>query len=160
MLRRLLAAILLAGSVSLAGCSSHSGTGPTAAIPDQSGRIPFEIPAAVSTGAAATFPSDPLEIVGDRADADTLVIDVRYGGGCVDHAFILIGSAAFAESNPVQTFMTLAHDARGDLCKALVFKTLRADITPLRDAYRRSYQVEHGTISIRLTGAPPILYRF
>ena len=158
MLRRFLASLLLVGGVG--ACSSHSATGPTAAIPDKSGRIPFEIPAVSMSGAAASFPNDPLEIIGARADVDTLVIDVRYGGGCAEHAFMLIGSAVFAESHPVQTSMTLAHDARGDLCKALVFKTLRADITPLRDAYRRSYQVEHGTISIRLAGTGPILYTF
>jgi hypothetical protein len=86
---------------------------------------------------------------------------VQYGGGCRDHAFVLVASSAFAESNPVQAFVELVHDANGDLCKALVTRDLKAPLLALRDAYRTSYRTEHGTISIRLTGfAGALLYTF
>jgi hypothetical protein len=150
---------IIAGLLILASCSSHTVAGPSADVPDANGHIAFEI-TDVALGSLTGLPRDPVEIIGARADADTIVIDVRYGGGCTDHAFILLASPTFAESSPVQSSMLLAHEGRGDLCKALVARTLRADVSPLRDAYRRAYQVEHGTIAIQLGGAPRVLYTF
>lgn len=82
---------------------------------------------------------DPASIVEAEIVGDVLRLQVTHGGGCRDHAFSLYGGGAWMESAPVQTTVTLAHDARGDPCRAVVGRELRFDLTPLRDAYRRAY---------------------
>ena len=100
----------------LVSCSRNDIAGPVPRVPDATGRIAFEI----SDRSLSDLAAGALEITLARIQTDTLVLDVRYGGGCADHAFVLVASSAFAESFPVQSFMRLSHDARGDLCKALV----------------------------------------
>jgi hypothetical protein len=140
----------------LVSCSRNDIAGPVPRVPDATGRIAFEI----SDRSLSDLAAGALEITLARIQTDTLVLDVRYGGGCADHAFVLVASSAFAESFPVQSFMRLSHDARGDLCKALVSRQLRADISLLRDAYRRSYGADHATIAIQLSGTSTLLYTF
>jgi hypothetical protein len=84
-------------------------------------------------------PSDRASIAGASLQGDVLVLDVRFGGGCADHAFDLYAQTAFMESEPVQTRLALAHQANGDACRALLSRELRFDLAPLRDAYRRAY---------------------
>lgn len=84
-------------------------------------------------------PSDRASIAGASLQGDVLVLDVRFGGGCAEHAFDLYAQTAFMESEPVQTRLALAHRANGDPCRALLSRELRFDLAPLRDAYRRAY---------------------
>jgi hypothetical protein len=65
------------------------------------------------------------------------------------------------ESNPVQSPIAIRHNANGDMCRALLTRELRFDLTALRDAWRRSYQQRNGTIILRLRGyAEGIRYDF
>ena len=105
---------------------------------------------------------DRYEIVGEpRIDGDDLLVTVRYGGGCARHDFVLTTSAVFAESEPVQTGLTLLHDANGDSCRALVTTDLRFDLTPLEQEWRQSYQQQSGRIALHLKGwGKQLLYHF
>jgi hypothetical protein len=76
-------------------------------------------------------PGDPFEVTDARFEADQLVIDVRYGGGCRAHEFHMLWSGAVRRSNPPQTSFFLVHDAHGDPCKAIKAETLRFDMLDL-----------------------------
>lgn len=89
----------------------------------------------VGTG-ARTVRMDPAEIVQARIEGDILHLQVRHGGGCERHDFSLIHSGLFLESLPAQTHLTLAHDAHGDRCRALVGADLQFDLTPVKRAYQ------------------------
>jgi hypothetical protein len=52
------------------------------------------------------------------------------------------------------------HDARGDVCRALLQKTLRFDLTPLRDVYRSSYNTTSGEIILLGNWPDGLSYRF
>jgi hypothetical protein len=100
----------------------------------------------------ATTRTDPAEIVTATVEGDRLLLGVRYGGGCARHEFALRFSPVFLESDPVQSVLELAHDAKGDPCRALVGQTLAFDLSPLKRTYREAYGVEHGTILLRVHG--------
>jgi len=98
----------------------------------------------------------------DRAPqlaGDTLTLPIQYGGGCRVHRFGLLIDPAFRESHPVQVTARLAHDADGDLCRALLGQDLRFDLSPLRRRYQAAYGPGPGEIHI-LLGARRISYVF
>jgi hypothetical protein len=76
-------------------------------------------------------PDDPFEVLDARFEADQLVLDVRYGGGCREHTFHMLWSGAILKSNPPQASFFLVHDAQDDPCKALISETLRFDMLDL-----------------------------
>lgn len=103
----------------------------------------------------ADWPRDPLDLVDVALEADLLVLQTRYGGGCTLHALDLVAWGGWLESFPVQVNVLLTHDAKGDRCKALVSRTLRFDLTPLAQAYRAAYcpgGAERTTLVLRLAG--------
>lgn len=77
--------------------------------------------------------NDPLTIDTVYMQGNQLFIDVTYGGGCQDHTFEVIGSPMIAKSYPAQRAIQLVHHANGDLCKALVKKTIQVDASNLTD---------------------------
>jgi hypothetical protein len=102
---------------------------------------------------APQWPSDAVTIEGFVVNGDSLELAVSYGGGCRDHAFTLLADAAWMESYPVQIGVRLAHDAQGDMCKALLSRVLRFDLSPLKAAYAASYQTASGIIRLNIRGA-------
>ena len=104
------------------------------------------------------WPADPVTIHSATVRGDSLELDVAFGGGCRDHMFLLLSDGAWMESNPVQVGVRLAHDARGDNCKALVSRLLRFDLTPLKVAYNAAYQTTTGTIRINVRNSTSVTY--
>ncbi|MBC8090340.1 MAG: hypothetical protein H7Z40_24030 [Phycisphaerae bacterium] len=125
-------------------------------------------PPAPSGGLAGTvvtndpaLPNDPITIDSARVVGDTLVAAVSHGGGCTEHTYQLVIGTAWMESFPVQVRARIAHNAKGDPCRALLRKELRMALRPLKGAYRASYKQEHGTVAIQLAGATKtLLYMF
>jgi hypothetical protein len=104
---------------------------------------------------------DPYQLISARIQADTLIAEVSYSGGCATHDFTLLIAPVFMESLPVQMAGSLAHDAKGDNCRAAITSTLRFELTPLRDLYQRSYGPGSATIQLNLRDWPLRLeYRF
>lgn len=99
------------------------------------------------------FSRDAVEILDARVDAGILEMDVSYGGGCAEHHLDAVAHTGWMESNPVQVGVALAHDARGDSCKALVQRTLRFDLEPLREAYASAYGGGSATLLLNLAPA-------
>lgn len=97
------------------------------------------------------FPRDPLVLDSASITGDTLRLHVQHGGGCERHIYALVAWNGWLESDPVQTGVLLAHEDRNDPCDALLFPELRFQLGPMRDAWRRDYGAEHGTVVIRLS---------
>ena len=108
--------------------------------------------------------TDPVDIVHAEIQGDDLRLQLRFGGGCAEHDFALVHSGEFRESHPVQTTLTLMHDAHGDMCRALLRREITFDLSPVKQAYRRAYS-EHGVIIVHLaapgsTPTPSVHYVF
>ncbi|MGQ0539427.1 MAG: hypothetical protein ACT4R6_10800 [Gemmatimonadaceae bacterium] len=98
------------------------------------------------------WPHDTLTIESATVSADTLAVTVRFGGGCRKHRFALLLGTAFMESHPVQIQARLAHDAAGDLCRALITESLKFDLTRLKQRYRASYGSGAAAVIMNLVG--------
>lgn len=108
---------------------------------------------------ATHWPSDPVTVQGFTIRGDSLELAVTFGGGCRDHAFVLLSDAAWMESYPVQVGIKLAHDANGDNCKALLSRVLRFDLSPLKAAYAAPYQSASGIMKLNIRGtAASVVY--
>jgi hypothetical protein len=107
---------------------------------------------------ASRWPNDPVTISAATVRSDSLELSVQFGGGCRDHEFGLITNGVFAESYPVQTWVRLAHDANNDMCRALLSRTLRFDLSPLRRLYNSSYQTSTGIMVIHVADGITVTY--
>jgi hypothetical protein len=104
------------------------------------------------------WPDYPVTIHSSAIVGDSLELTVSFGGGCRDHTFALLANGAWMESNPVQTGVRLAHDGSGDPCDALLSRTLRFDLSPLKTAYANSYQTATGIIRLNVQGSSSVTY--
>ena len=110
---------------------------------------------------SSVWMSDALTVGNVAIDGDTLRVTVTYGGGCQRHALQPIAETTWLESYPVQVNARISHNAAGDLCKALITRTLHVDLSPLKDRYRETYQTTSGRIALRLAGATDVpVYAF
>jgi cysteine-rich repeat protein len=105
-----------------------------------------------NVGACMDKPQDPLEVTAAVIEADTLVIDVSFGGGCETHEIDYCWDGSFAESNPVQVWLDLWHDGNDDPCDAIVMEQRVLDLVPLKEAWQAAYQQQSGEITVHLTG--------
>lgn len=74
--------------------------------------------------------TDAFQLIKMEQKRDSLLIEVRYGGGCREHEFQLVHLGAYKESMPPQLDVVLRHNANDDRCRALVTETL---IIPLKE---------------------------
>lgn len=110
---------------------------------------------------ADPFADDPVDIMSAAIKGDVLFLSIGYGGGCQTHDFGLCWDGAFAESDPVQTKLALAHDGHGDACEAYITEEKQLELIALKKAWQDAYQQQSGTIIIHLAGwADPIPYIF
>lgn len=150
-IHRVPAAALVLLLLALPGCSSSGPSAPAdllMAIADDQVAPALLIPRDDLRG----WPFDPWTFVAHEIQGDTLFLEVRYGGGCREHRFALLIDPAFMESFPVQVAARLAHDADGDPCRALLTRTLRFDLSPLREHFEASYGPGRGTVVMGLGG--------
>lgn len=102
----------------------------------------------------ADWPQDGLTLPEHVLEGSVLSLDVAYGGGCTTHDFDLVAWGGWLESFPVRVNVLLSHDDHGDPCDGIVQRTLRFDLTRLRDEYLRSYPTlgpAPSTLLIQLT---------
>ena len=134
------------------GCGSDTGSEPL--DPD-----PFD-DAAIEQ-CAPTTPTDPVDIAAVSLDANTMTVELGYGGGCAEHLLGLCWTGEFLESAPVQINAYVAHDSTGDSCEAYLSETREFDLQPLADAYLETYGGDQGAVSINLEGwNSGLLYEF
>lgn len=148
---------LLVLSLLASGCFASGPSEPTSGLLTTADGInPILL---VPAGTPHRWPMDPWSYLSHRVEEDLLTLHIQYGGGCRDHRFALLVDPAFMESHPVQVAARLAHDADGDPCRALVGRTLRFDLTPLKEHYRNAYGPGPATVILQLAGQP-IAYDF
>ena len=99
--------------------------------------------------------TDAYTINAATLQGDTLTINVSYSGGCEAHTFTLVAEERFLESFPVQLRVSLAHNANGDTCEALITEDHTFNLTPIKEVYQKGYQKDTGTVALRLKDAPP-----
>jgi hypothetical protein len=149
---------VLYGVIALLACT---GSDPVAASDDPSlTSLNAELRGKILLVESVNSPAwakDPLTFGAVTIDADTLNVTVTYGGGCRRHALQPLAETTWMESWPVQVGARIAHHANEDPCRALVTRQLHIDLSPLREAYERSYQSAHGQIRLRLAGAKDVL---
>jgi len=75
--------------------------------------------------------SDQTTITGVKLEGNVLTLNVEYSGGCQDHSFEFVGSAAIMKSLPPKRSVKLVHNANGDTCRELVTETIKFDISTL-----------------------------
>jgi len=124
---------------------------------------------------AACAPPPKVEPCGDRLrdrvdfevmyrSADALAVEIDRVG-CLNEAeppFTLCWNERFEESAPVQTWLHLV-GAGTQGCSSLEGGQQKVfDLTPLREAYERAYQSQHGTVEVhtQAVGEKSIRYEF
>ncbi|MDH3269989.1 MAG: hypothetical protein OEN56_01575 [Gemmatimonadota bacterium] len=97
------------------------------------------------------WPADAYAIDDVTVDGLDLVVDVEYGGGCSPHAMDLVIWGDWTSSDPPQVNAFISHDARGDMCDALISETRIFDLVPLvRAARARSGINGNASVVLRL----------
>ncbi|WP_375766292.1 hypothetical protein NR798_31940 [Archangium gephyra] len=102
---------------------------------------------------ANTVGNAPITVRGSSVSGDTLWVRVMHGGGCRQHVYGLTWSGSFMESQPVQAHLQVTHNANQDFCRALLYRTLHFDLTPLKEMHREQYGGEHGSVILRIRGS-------
>ena len=78
-----------------------------------------------------TQESDPVTVTSAALDGNILSLEIEYSGGCKDHTYELIGSAAVMKSLPAKRAIKLVHNSNEDSCRELVSETIKFDIQDL-----------------------------
>lgn len=144
------------GALTAGGCVNSDVVGPPPPAVAMTGET-----SVVVTEHPDRWRHDPHELRSAEIEGDLLRVQVQYAGGCATHAFTLLISPIFMESYPVQMISSLAHDAKGDACRALVRSTLLFDLSPIKDMYRQSYGVRSDTVHLWIRGWPErVTYTF
>lgn len=71
----------------------------------------------IITSITGELESDHLTIDSAWVESNTLLIDVKFGGGCRIHKFNIYTDTSFISDSTISLYLT--HDANGDECKAL-----------------------------------------
>lgn len=80
--------------------------------------------------------SDPIMGIDSiYMDGNYLIVALRYGGGCKEHTFGVVGSEMIAKSYPPIRAIQIVHRANEDHCRAIKDTTLQVDMTDL--AYKQ-----------------------
>ena len=95
---------------------------------------------------------DPYVVNSAAIDGHRLTLEVSYGGGCRSHAFTLVISASFRESDPVQLPAVLAHEANGDACEAWLTESHVFDLALVSTRYHEFYGPGPGRVVLRIEG--------
>jgi hypothetical protein len=94
--------------------------------------------------------SDPFQVEALAVVDDCLEVTVAYSGGCEDHDFAACWDESIAESDPVQAWLWLDHDAHDDLCEAWITETRSFELEPLRARWIELYGPGPGTMIVHV----------
>jgi hypothetical protein len=90
-----------------------------------------------SDSSESRVPEAPFELLDAKVVGDSLVINVRYGGGCAeDHAFTLESNGPMMKSLPPKLPLRVVHRTAGDPCRALIVERHALDLKPWRGTPR------------------------
>lgn len=98
--------------------------------------------------------SDPVEINSVSIDGNIMTINVSFSGGCEDHKFNLVGSAAVMKSLPAKRPVALIHGSNEDNCEAYLSKNIQFDISEL------AISQQNGSEIYLIIGEKEYLYQY
>ena len=149
-----------AASVALLGLLASSGCGDSSPPLEPDGTVVLVDGVVLADGRDRG--DDPYVVNSAAVDGDRLTLSVSYSGGCRTHAFTLVISKYFQESDPVQLPAVLAHEANGDPCEAWPTESLGFDLGPVRTRYLQFYGPGPGTVVLRIRGVSgeDLVYEF
>lgn len=142
-----LAPLLLA--LSFVSCTDQGPLPPL--VPELPGRPVIIVPSFPHP----TVPRDAADIESTWVSHDNLYVDVRFQGGGTVHDFLCYAPDGFMESYPVQSPLTLSHDAHGDRGPLTMRTRLTFSLLPLKRLYVQAYRPSYGsaeTIVLRVSG--------
>lgn len=97
--------------------------------------------------------SEPrTEVLFWRAEGDLMLAETWRSGGCETWTYRLCWDGMFAESFPVQVWLTIVDEGPPDPCEAEVQEAHEFNLAPLREAYAEAYGQETGEIIVHLGG--------
>jgi hypothetical protein len=136
----------------LVACQTRSPVDPSdpSALLHPSGST--RAPVIIESDDPRRWPADAYSVLDASVEAGVLTLRIQFGGGCEEHRFALVVTRLFLESYPVQIPARLAHDAKGDTCRAVVQETVRFDLTPVRQIYQQAYGTPSDTLVLVLDG--------
>lgn len=79
--------------------------------------------------------NDPFDLIDASISGDSLMLSVRYGGGCSEHVFAL-DAGPMLKSLPPKQLISVSHNANGDNCRALIQKTIGFDLSSFQGSPR------------------------
>jgi hypothetical protein len=94
-----------------------------------------------STG--AMYRIDSVKII-----RDVLSVFVNYSGGCKEHHFDLISNGVYTKSSPPQIALCLKHINNEDMCRKLIMKELKFNISKIKCKGSKSLLVKIGEQSV------------
>jgi len=101
-------------------------------------------------GCRVERPSDPYVLRAAAIRGTAMQLEVGYTGGCQQHRFDLVARDPIATVDGLQVELQLAHDGRGDNCKALIRQQLQFSLQPFLTAYRDELAKSSGRVELRL----------
>ncbi len=91
---------------------------------------------------------DRASIASMSLSQDKVILEVRFGGGCEEHAFVLHGLPAQRSGERVSADLHLSHDGHGDRCEAWLHERLVFSLSPLLDDCARRFG--SGEVALRV----------
>lgn len=92
------------------------------------------------------LPSGAYDLISLDVDGDYLVVEVRYGGGCEQHKWVLCWEESWEESDPPVVFVQLYHEDNNDSCKALIQNTHLFNISSLKEHFDGQVSISLGDL--------------
>ncbi|MFA7420874.1 MAG: hypothetical protein WCZ90_14420 [Melioribacteraceae bacterium] len=109
---------------------------------------------------------DLLAVNSASIENNMLALSVSYGGGCREHIIDLYSYTGIMKSNPPQMSLVLSHNANNDMCEAYITKTIRFDLSKIKE-YLGGQVGTTGTVILNITGTDgkpikqsPVTYKY
>ena len=94
---------------------------------------------------------DMLVVNSAVIENNLLALSVSYSGGCRDHIIDLYAYTGILKSNPPQMNLALSHNANGDMCEAYVTRTIKFDLSKIKE-YLGGQVGYTGTVILNING--------
>jgi hypothetical protein len=86
-----------------------------------------------------------------RIQGNVLSAFVNYSGGCKEHSFELISNGIYDKSNPPQIALCLKHKSNEDMCRKLIMRELKFNISSIKIKGKKSLVVNLGSEHVTYT---------
>jgi hypothetical protein len=107
-------------------------------------------PIRLARQAGTEWPRDPCNVEKISPEGDVLLLSVSYTGGCEEHVLELVARGWLLRDGELHVELLLAHDAKGDACKAIIREQREFALPPLAAACSGELGRTGGRIALHL----------